>query len=234
MTNMSSRVLREAEQAAVTPITWRAAAFTLSPKGRTSPIEVQEVPSDQAAFERDQNGQQERDRIEREAYHRGFTEGKTVGQQQAGAELQSVLDQLGRSLATLSSLRSRIRGEAEGDLLKLAISIARRVLHRELTLDPESMEGLIRVALDKLQSRELCRVRVHPDQEQAIRKSLDRFSNSQKVELIADSSLQCGDVLFETAHGNLDASIESQLGEIERGLADRLRRLPQNRQPQNR
>jgi len=103
------------------------------------------------------------------------------------------------------------------------------VLHRELTLDPESIEGLIRVALDKLQSRELCRVRVHPDQEQAIRKSLERFSNSQKVELITDSSLQCGDVLFETAHGNLDASIDSQLGEIERGLADRLRRLPQNR-----
>ncbi len=149
-----------------------------------------------------------------------------MGREQAGAELQSVLDQLGRSLATLSSLRSRIRGEAEGDLLKLAISIARRVLHRELTLDPESIEGLIRVALDKLQSRELCRVRVHPDQEQAIRNSLERFSNSQKVELITDPSLQCGDVLFETAHGNLDASIESQLREIERGLADRLRRLP--------
>ncbi len=174
-------------------------------------------------------GKLERDRIQQEAYHRGFTEGKNVGREQAAADLQPVLDQLGRSLASLSSLRSRIRGEAEGDLVKLAISIARRVLHRELTLDPESIEGLIRVALDKLQSRELCRVRVHPDQEEAIRKSLERFSNSQKVELVTDSSLQCGDVLFETAHGNLDASIESQLGEIERGLADRLRRLPQHR-----
>ncbi len=140
-----------------------------------------------------------------------------------------VLDQLGKSLASLAGLRSRIREDAEGDLLKLAISIARRVLHRELTLDPESIEGLIRVALEKLQSRELCRVRVHPDQEQAIRKSLERFANSQKVELVTDASLQCGDVLFETAHGNLDASIEAQLGEIERGLADRLRRLPQDR-----
>jgi flagellar assembly protein FliH len=228
MTNMSSRVLREADQAVVTPITWRAAALTLSPKERTNPI-VKKVPSEQPASERDPNGQQERERIQHEAYQRGFTEGKAVGREQAAAELQSVLDQLGKSLASLSSLRSRIRGDAEGDLLKLAISIARRVLHRELTLDPESIEGLIRVALDKLQSRELCRVRVHPDQEQAIRKSLDRFANSQKVELIADSSLQCGDVLFETAHGNLDASIESQLREIERGLADRLRRLPQDR-----
>ena len=229
MINMSSKVLRQTEQAAVTPITWRTAAFTLAPKARTSPMEVKAVPSEHSASEQDLNEQQERDRLQQEAYQRGFTEGKAVGREQAGAELQSVLDQLGRSLASLSSLRSRIRGEAEGDLLKLAISIARRVLHRELTLDPESMEGLIRVALDKLQSRELCRVRVHPDQEQAIRKSLDRFANSQKVELIADSSLQCGDVLFETAHGNLDASIESQLGEIERGLADRLRRLPQHR-----
>jgi flagellar assembly protein FliH len=229
MTNTSSRVLRDAEQAAVTPITWRAAASIPSPRTRISPIEVKEAPSAQPAFERDENAQQERVRIEQEAHHRGFTEGKAVGRQQAGAELQSVLDQLGKSLASLASLRSRIREEAEGDLLKLAVTIARRVLHRELTLDPESIQGLIRVALDKLQSRELCRVRVHPDQEQAIRKSLERFANSQKVELVTDASLQCGDVLFETAHGNLDASIESQLSEIERGLADRLRRLPQDR-----
>jgi flagellar biosynthesis/type III secretory pathway protein FliH len=41
--------------------------------------------------------------------------------------------------------------------------------------------------------------------------------------------MQCGDVIFETTHGNLDASIESQLREIERGFADRLRRVPANR-----
>ncbi len=80
-------------------------------------------------------------------------------------------------------------------MLKLSISVARRVLHRELTLDPESIEGLIRIALEKLQSRDLCRVRVHPDQEPAIRASLERFSNSHKVELVPDPSMQCGDVL---------------------------------------
>lgn len=102
--------------------------------------------------------------------------------------------------------------------------IARRVLHRELTLDPESIEGLIRVALEKMQSREVCRVRAHPDHQQAIKEALARHSNSHKVELIADPSLQCGDVLFETVHGTLDASIESQLHEIERGFADRLQK----------
>jgi len=229
MTSTSSRILRGAEQAVVTPIAWRATTTALPPKAKLNPIGVQDVPSEQPAPPEDRLSQQDRERIEQEAYQRGFSEGKNVGQQQAKAELQPVLDQLGKSLAALSSLRSRIRAEAEGDLLKLAISIARRVLHRELTLEPESIEGLIRVALEKLQSRELCRIRVHPDQEGTIRNALERFSNSQKVELVADSSMQCGDVVFETAHGNLDASIESQLREIERGFADRMRRLPANR-----
>ncbi len=164
------------------------------------------------------------ERIEREAYQRGLAEGKALGKEQAAAELKPVTDRLNKSLADLSTLRSRIRRDAEKDLLKLSITIARRVLHRELTIDPESVEGLIKVALEKLQSRDLCRVRVHPDQEPAIRASLERFSNSQKIDLTADPSLQCGDVLFETAHGTLDASIDSQLREIERGFADRLQR----------
>jgi flagellar assembly protein FliH len=163
------------------------------------------------------------DEARRESYQRGFSEGRNIGRDQAAAELQPVMDRLSRSLSELASIRSRVRKAAESDLLKLAIAVARRVLHRELTLDPGSIEGLIRVALEKLESRELCRVRVHPDQEPVIRTLLARFS-AAPVELIPDPTLQCGDVLFETAHGTLDGSIEAQLQEIERGFADRLRR----------
>jgi flagellar assembly protein FliH len=166
----------------------------------------------------------DRERIEREAYERGFAEGKALGKDQAAAELAPVLDRMGRSLASLSALRSRIRKDAEKELLALAIAVARRVMHRELTLDPESIGGLIRVALDKLQAREMCRVRVNPAQETAVRASLDRFSTAHKLEVLTDSSLQIGDLLFETANGTLDASIEAQLREIERGFADRLQR----------
>jgi flagellar assembly protein FliH len=163
------------------------------------------------------------DEARKESYQRGFSEGRTSGQEQAAAELQPVMDRLTRSLADLASTRSRVRKAAESDLLKLAIAIARRVLHRELTLDPGSIEGLIRVALEKLESRDLCRVRVHPDQEPVIRTLMAR-SSAAPVELIPDPTLQCGDVMFETSHGTLDGSIEAQLQEIERGFADRLRR----------
>jgi flagellar assembly protein FliH len=221
MSNMSSRILRKEEHSAVQPVWWRETApATIHHSRREEAV----APKEPAVTEPDPKLDLERERMEREAYQRGFLEGKGVGKEQAAAELKPVLDRLARTLAELSSLRSRIRKDAEGDLLKLSISVARRVLHRELTLDPESIEGLIRIALEKLQSRDLCRVRVHPDQEPAIRASMERFSNSHKVELIPDPSMHCGDVLFETAHGNIDASIEAQLREIERGFADRLGR----------
>ena len=207
-----SRVLRDDELSEVSPIWWKDGGSV--PPRTVTPRRIH-PPTVQTAADPER---------EREAHQRGFAEGKALGKEQAAAELTPMMDRLGRTLSDLSSLRPRIRGEAEKDLLKLAIAIARRVLHRELTLDPESIEGLIKVALDKLQSRELCRVRVHPDQEAALKSSLERFSNSQNIELLADPTLQCGDVLFETSHGTLDASIESQLREIERGFADRLKK----------
>ena len=158
------------------------------------------------------------------AFDHGRQEAEAAANQRAAQKVEPIAASLNRLIQDLAGVRKQFRSEAEQDTVKLAIAIARRVLHRELTLDPESIEGLIRIALEKLESRELCRVRVHPDQQPAIRASLDRFSNSQKVELIPDPSLQCGDVLFETAHGTIDASIEAQLREIERGFADRLGR----------
>jgi flagellar assembly protein FliH len=213
MSNTSSKILRDGELSGVAPMAWRP---TSAPPPAPRPVRtpaVDAIPADDS----------QQDDAKKESYQRGFSEGRTVGHDQAAAELQPVMDRLSRSLADLASIRSRVRKAAESDLLKLAIAVARRVLHRELTLDPGSIEGLIRVALEKLESRELCRVRVHPDQEPVIRTLLARFS-AAPVELIPDPALQCGDVLFETAHGTLDGSIEAQLQEIERGFADRLRR----------
>ena len=211
MSNTSSKILRDGELSAVTPMAWRGTS-TLPPAPGLPGLRLSDAgPSG------------DQDEASKESYQRGFSEGRNVGQEQAVAELQPVMDRLSRSLAELATVRSRVRKTAESDLLKLAIAVARRVIHRELTLDPGSIEGLIRVALEKLESRELCRVRVHPDQEPIIRTLLARFS-AAPVELIPDPTLQIGDVLFETAHGTLDGSIEAQLQEIERGFADRIQR----------
>jgi flagellar assembly protein FliH len=46
------------------------------------------------------------------------------------------------------------------------------------------------------------------------------------LELVSDAKLPRGSAIFETSRGDLDASIDTQLLEIERGFTDIIRRRP--------
>jgi flagellar assembly protein FliH len=149
-------------------------------------------------------------------------EGARRGRDEASAELKPVIDRLSRAATDLSSLRDRVRRQAETDLVKLALAIAKRVLHRELAIDPDAMQGIVRTALDRLQNREVDRLRVHPSHVGPVRTCLEEAGRAPALEVVADPSLNCGDAIFDTSLGELDASVESQLREIERGFADKL------------
>jgi flagellar assembly protein FliH len=159
-----------------------------------------------------------------EARAAGVREGEAAGRSRASGEMQAALERLAQSIEEMASLRSRLRREAEADTVKLALAIARRVIRRELAIDPEALHGLVLAALEKLQAQEICRVRVHPGQVSAVAVLLRKAAGGVPVEVVPDGSRDPGAVVFETERGNLDASVESQLGEIERGLADALRR----------
>jgi flagellar assembly protein FliH len=158
------------------------------------------------------------------AIRQAYTEGAAAARVEAEAEIQPVLERLANSIASLAGARAKVRREAESDLVKLSISIARRLLHRELSIDPESVQALVRVAIEKLSISELVRVRVHPSQRELVAKVIDHCTAGRALEFIADPTLLPGDLVYETTRGALDARIDSQLDEIERGFADRLRR----------
>lgn len=152
----------------------------------------------------------------------GFSEGTRQTQEQAMTEMRAVMDRVGATLADLANTKRKVRGEAELELLKLSLAVARRIIHREIVLDHEALGGVIHAALQKLQSREVSRVRVFPAGVEMIRAALDRFGAPPGIEIYPDPTLRAGDLMFETSLGQLDASVETQLQEIQRGLTDRL------------
>ena len=160
----------------------------------------------------------------REAHLAGVREGETAGRNRAAAEFQPVVERLARSIQEIASLRARLRREAEADVVQLALAIARRVLRRELAMDPDALRGLVMAALEKLQGQEISRVKVHPSHAAMVTSCLQQCSLGGQVEVLPDPSREPGSVIFETTRGNLDASVDAQLQEIERGLADRLRK----------
>jgi flagellar assembly protein FliH len=159
-----------------------------------------------------------------QARQAGMEKGLRQAREEAAAEMQGALDRLASTIQELAQVKRKIRHEAETELVKLALAIARRILHREVSADPQSICGIVYAALQRLQNREIARIRVFPAALQAVRSALERNGGMAAIEIIPDTLLQPGGIVFETALGELDASVETQLQEIERGFADRLQR----------
>jgi len=191
------------EASAATPMLWRMVASV----GNTR-------RSSQADAER---------RLD-QARREGYAEGLAAGRQQAEEQFRPAVQGLAETLDGLARLRENIREETIQDLVHLATSIAARVIHREVAVDPDALAGLIQAAFSKLQSREINRVRLHPTLEGLVRKLLEQAGAPKNLVLLPDPSLKPAEVFFETAQGILDASVETQLREIERGLIDKLER----------
>jgi flagellar assembly protein FliH len=215
---MSSKIRQSDENDGVEPLVWRQMHATGPAR---IGVEAAEQPDSR---ERLAQLQLQNEQRVREAHAAGQREGEAAGRQRAAAELQPVIDRLARSIEEIGGLRGRLRAESEADLVQLSLAIARRILRRELSIDPEALHGLVLGALEKLSGQELTRVRVHPAHAALVTESLRQNSPTAKVEVLVDPSHPVGTVIFETQRGNLEASVESQLQEIERGLADRLRR----------
>jgi flagellar assembly protein FliH len=215
---MSSKVYAPDDLQPFQPMVWRTVSIARGP-----------VVPDTAAAEPDvsQEARERERQVEqklRDAHAAGLREGEAAGHAKGAAEVQPVMERLGRTIAEISGLRARLRREAETDLIQLALAIAQRILRRELAVDPDALHGLIMGALEKLQGQEICRVRVFPAHMAVLKKCLEQANAGSGVEIIADASREPGTVIFETERGGLDASIQSQLREIDRGLVDRLNR----------
>lgn len=215
------------------PIAWRAVDSDASAAAFNDPLHSLAPPSGSpyvppAAFEPGSGGARSAKDPEqkmRDAYQQGIEEGRQAARAETAAELEAVGTRMARSIEEMSGLRQRFRQEAEEDVVALALAIARRILHRELTMAPDALLGLVKAALEKMCGREVHRVRLSPADAPLVKQYLDQMGLPQRVDVIADSTLERGALLLDSSRGTLDASIETQIDEVERGLADLVRRV---------
>jgi flagellar assembly protein FliH len=153
------------------------------------------------------------------------------GEARAGAKFDQ---ELGAERAAIATALREFAREREGyfcrveaEVVKLAVEIARKILHREVQVDPLLLAGVVRVALDKIAAGTSVRLRVHPEHVYAWH---DFFANQQNLqpvpELRGDATLGMGHCVLETALGTTDLTLESQLAEVERGFFDLLAQRP--------
>jgi flagellar assembly protein FliH len=218
---MSSRILNRGAAVNISPMIWSTADSAAQRKDFGNAAAGQ----DSTEAETLQHRLAElKIRVEAEtaaAYQRGFQEGEARANAAAADQVQAAVLRMAKSVAEAAALRPRLRQQAESDVVQLALAIARKVLRREMSIDPSAMQALVKVALEKLERHEICRLYVHPQQAAAVRAALDSHG-AGSVEVTAEMARDEGSLVFETNRGKLDASVSAQLEEIERGLTDRV------------
>ena len=160
----------------------------------------------------------------RASWDEGFRAGEAAKGKSLDDQLRAEMERLAATISEVAATRPETIRRAEADTVRLAIEIARRVLHRELALDPSALEALVKAAIVKLQNQEIYKIRVHPENEKLMRTCLEQGGRGSGVEIICDPGQPRGGVSFEISRGTLDASVDTQLREIENGLVDQLGR----------
>lgn len=151
-----------------------------------------------------------------------YEQGLQQGREEAAVAIRESAQKLATTLAELAAHKRKLRLDAEREVVKLSLAIARRILNRELATDPEALEGVVHAALAKLQSRDVWQVRVSPHGADITKTCIERAGLGASVKVKVDPALHPGDLLIDTHAGELDASVHTQLHEIERGFAERL------------
>jgi flagellar assembly protein FliH len=118
--------------------------------------------------------------------------------------------------------RSRYFADVEAEIVRLALAIAARVLHRESKLDPLLLAGVVRVALEKVKEDGATVLRV-PVSEVEMWRGL---ALSGVMDVAGDERMDAGECLLETSVGKVELGVSAQMEEIEKGFFDLLQQRP--------
>jgi flagellar assembly protein FliH len=119
------------------------------------------------------------------------------------------------AVARAEAVRDRQFAEAEERLVALALLVARRVIAREVSLDPGVVRGLVREGIAALGEQDRLVIRVGTFFAE-MREELEQMlaGSKLKCEILVDATLGQSGCVVETDLGSVDESIDARLANI--------------------
>jgi flagellar assembly protein FliH len=155
--------------------------------------------------------------LEREAFAKGYAQGERAGLEAGGKRAEAMLRRVAQTLTDLASLRETLMQQTERQMVQLALTIARRIIYREVSLDPELIAAMAHVALKKLGTSSPATIRLNPEDYTVVAHDGERWGGAQ-VHVVPDPAIARGGCLVESEFGRIDASIDRQFEEMTRAL----------------
>ncbi len=168
-----------------------------------------------------------------EGFARGQADGHADGQQQARVEAgrtfasqyADVLDLVRKIVANLADARGGMLHDSAGQILDLAVLLAEKIVMSVAAENIEAARANLAKVLEMTHCGGQIAVHVNPDQLNSLQSHFSDLAESLghngTVRLVGDKRISPGGVVLNTRNGRIDATVETQLGNIARALLGR-------------
>lgn len=149
-----------------------------------------------------------------EGYERGLLEGRNTGFEKGLSDARAEAERLVGALEHLAAPLAELDGEVERALGRLALQLAERLVAQQLTLAPETVQSVVREALDAATATATgLKVHLHPADAELLDQLMPNVSGRSWT-LEPDPAITRGGCEVVTEFGRVDARIETRRAEL--------------------
>ena len=156
--------------------------------------------------------------VEKQAFEKGYHEGERMGKQMGEKMVETVVHRYDQTIVELGVAHRKLVESMETETVRLSLDIAKNILGREATVDPDLVSALVTVALKKLQGHHEITLKVGEDDYDRVRTAIENVNSTITVE--QEASLDRGDFILDTNKTHLDGRISERVEAIGRTLLD--------------
>ncbi|MEW6202606.1 MAG: FliH/SctL family protein, partial [bacterium] len=155
---------------------------------------------------------------EETGFKEGYQAGYTKGKNQSIEEIKNSLNMISRTIEELKAYRSDLLNEARNDIVKMAVNVAERVLHKEIMTDPNSVVSVVKNAIKKVNFKKQFLVHVNPLDLEVLQQQNDEIAalleSYELLKFAANPKVEPGGCIIQTESGTVDARVDRQFQEI--------------------
>ena len=160
--------------------------------------------------------------LEREAYEKGFAQGEKDGLELGEKKGLKVVENIENFFIEMSNLKKEILKQYEKEILELIFAIAKKIIRHQMSSDEKAVEDTVVEALRLAVEKSEITLRVNPEDFDYVERLrpdfFAKFEELKSIMVTSDPSITRGGCFLETAYGDLDARVETQLEKIYQSL----------------
>ncbi|MBI3448224.1 MAG: hypothetical protein HY049_04810 [Acidobacteria bacterium] len=144
----------------------------------------------------------------------GLEEGHRAGRLEALGEIEGLLHGLGEAVTLLHGERRAMLAASTGDLARLSVKIAEKILAQKLEMDPAALSSIVSAALAAVKGSGPVEIRLNPGDAARAEAAGAPLPKLDGVTVVLDPAVPAGGCRLRTEWGDVGAGVPEQLRSV--------------------